>query len=212
LIGADQLIADGVKSISDLKKIKWFSKLPESAQIFLKYSPERKIPHDHMIKLQPIITGFPFAQVMMVGSFRRETSFSRDFDVMLISDNPSHLIDYEVYLSKSFNGKTYRYSSGADKISFLIEIPKKILKTETNIVYKFDIFRTPKSQKYAMLLYATGSKLFNIRMRSYAKKMGYLLNQEGLFDTKTKKQIPIRSEKGFFTALKMPYLEPKDRN
>jgi DNA polymerase/3'-5' exonuclease PolX len=218
-VGAEQLIKQGVKSIDDLKKLKWYTQLPEAAQIFLKYNPNRKIPHEHMLQLQPLICGFKgesvrglySPNVTMVGSFRRETPFSRDFDIMIVSDNPATLIDYEYYLSLKI-GTTYRYSSGDDRISFLIEIPKKMLKTEIDMVYKFDVFRTPKTNQSSMLLYATGSKLFNIRMRARAKRLGYLLNQDGLFYLKDGKKINIQSEKGFFEALDMDYMEPKDRN
>lgn len=214
-VGAKKLIEQGVRSVDDLHQINWFSTLPESAQIFLKYHPDRRIPHEHMVKLEPLITSFPKAKILMVGSFRRETQFSRDFDVMLISDNPKSLLEYEEWLSKQFAGKTYKYSSGEDRISFLIEIPKKLLNTDADMVYKFDIFRTPKSNQYSMLLYSTGSKIFNIKMRARAKKMGYLLNQDGLFtlnvDGKPDKKLDIRSERGFFTILDMPYLAPKNR-
>ena len=79
-----------------------------------------------------------------------------------------------------------------------------------NTNYKVDIFRTEKKYKNAMLLYATGSKVFNIKMRTIAKKKGYTLNQKGLY--KNGKLIPIKSEKGFFKKLDMDYLEPEERN
>ena len=60
-----------------------------------------------------------------------------------------------------------------------------------------------------MLLYSTGSKQFNINLRTKAKKLGYKLNQEGLF--KNNKKINVRGEKGIFKKLKVPYLPPEKR-
>lgn len=215
-VGAKKLIEQGVKSVDDLRKVSWFSILPDVTQIFLKHDPTRRIPHEHMKALEPIIIGFQKYKIVMVGSYRRKTPFSRDFDIMLVSDDPKSLIEYETYISSQFRGKLYKYSSGSDRVSFLIQIPKKMLKTASDIVYKFDIFRTPKENQHSMLLYSTGSKLFNIRMRAKAKKSGYLLNQNGLFvlnhDNEPGAKLDIRSERGFFTALDMPWIDPTDRN
>ena len=99
-------------------------------------------------------------------------------------------------------------SKGEDKIAFLLRVDK-ILKLKNPIYYKIDVFRTSKKNKPAMLLYSTGSKQFNINMRNIAKKMGYKLNQEGLF--KNNKQIILKTEKDFFKKLKMQYLFPEKR-
>ena len=65
-----------------------------------------------------------------------------------------------------------------------------------------------------MLLYSTGSQSFNIRMRSIAKKKGFLLNQNGLYERKTMKLLSGKAsgEKFFFNKLDMEYINPIDRN
>ena len=61
----------------------------------------------------------------------------------------------------------------------------------------------------ACVLYFTGSKEFNIRMRGEVKKRGMKLNEYGLF--KGDERIAGDTEEGIFDALGMEYVEPKDR-
>lgn len=77
-------------------------------------------------------------------------------------------------------------------------------------VYKIDAFRTNTADKIPMLLYSTGSKEFNVMMRGKAKKLGYLLNQKGLF--KDGKIVPdLKTELDYFKILDLEYKEPKMR-
>ena len=97
-------------------------------------------------------------------------------------------------------------SMGSNKMSGLILYNKNYL--------KFDAFRCLPINKYATLLTTTGSKTFNIKIRALAKKNGVILNQYGIYrlgkDNK-KLLIPVRSEKDFFTILKIPYIPPNQR-
>jgi DNA polymerase/3'-5' exonuclease PolX len=78
-----------------------------------------------------------------------------------------------------------------------------------------DFFRANPIESPYMLLYSTGSKEFNLKMRSHAKQHGYLLNQKGLYyaDDKTKLvRTGIKSEKEIFQVLGMQYTPPHLRN
>jgi len=78
-------------------------------------------------------------------------------------------------------------------------------------VRRIDIRFVPYESYYSALLYFTGSGSFNKKMRTVAINAGYLLNEYGLFNKKTNKQIKIKSEKDIFDILKMEYLEPQFR-
>lgn len=73
-----------------------------------------------------------------------------------------------------------------------------------------DIWNVPVTSWGAMLLFTTGSKLFNIMMRSHAKKQGMLLNQYGLYHNSV--QIAGRSEEQIFQALGLKWVAPEERN
>jgi DNA polymerase/3'-5' exonuclease PolX len=117
------------------------------------------------------------------------------------------LDDYIKYLKKTFHNKIYLYSKGEDKISLIIQP----FKTNDNIRYKFDVFRTEPENYYSMLLYSTGPRDFNIRQRRHAKKLGLLLNQNGIFKNGKKINSSGDTERDLFKILNMDYVEPKDR-
>jgi len=194
---ADELIAAGLKSTAQLKQKKYKSMLNTDSKIATKHQPIKKIPHNEIKKIESKLIGFN--GVALVGSFRRRKPFSKDIDIMIASDKKNILHEYLDYLDKHF--KIDVYAKGVDKMAILLKAGNKW--------FKADIFKTPKTERHAMILYSTGSKMFNIRMRARAKRMGYLLNQKGLY--KDGKKIPIRSEKGFFTKLGMDYVEPRER-
>jgi DNA polymerase (family 10) len=124
---------------------------------------------------------------------------SRDIDIMLVDDKPAALANYIAFVQHKIKD-IWQYAHGPDKASFIIFYKKYV---------KLDIFRTPQKFKWAMMLYSTGSKEFNIRMRGIAKKKGLLLNQKGLYDAHTR--LPDSSERDYFDHLDMPYLAPQER-
>lgn len=200
---ANDLIKDGLTSISQLKQKKYFDKLPLETRTIIKTNPLRKIPHENIKSIEKLITSVDGYQAMIVGSYRRGSAFSRDIDVMIISNDPNSLDNYLEYLKKKFIIVVYR--KGFDKMSLVLKGSK------TNGYYKLDAFLTSEKDAPAMLLYSTGPKMFNIRMRSIAKASGYLLNQEGLYNRKTSKKIETSSERDFFDKLNMAYIVPEKR-
>lgn len=210
---ANSLIKSGLKSTTDLIKKKYKSQLNDATKLLMKYKPCRKIPYNEIKKMGKYLTNFPNSQI--VGGFRREKPFSKDIDVMLVSDKKNILDDYLKYLGKKFN-ETHVYAKGNDKVSLILLVNSLKKKSTTKpttkpTYYKIDIFRSPVINKYAMLLYSTGSKEFNIKMRSTASRLGYLLNQNGLYKKGSKTPVNIKSEKDFFNILNMEYVEPNKR-
>jgi DNA polymerase/3'-5' exonuclease PolX len=205
---AKELIKAGVKNISDLKLKKYKDLLPTETKLYNLHNPEKKIPNADIKKLEPYVKKM-HRKSTIVGSYRRGKPFSRDIDIMLVSDNPDIIDKFEVKLNKLLDGKVYTYSKGKDKISTIIDMSNIVGKSK-QLVYKLDAFRTDPEDEIPMLLYSTGSKEFNIKHRSIAKKSGYLLNQKGLF--KNGKKVPnLKTEKSYFDILGINYLVPKDR-
>ena len=80
--------------------------------------------------------------------------------------------------------------------------------------YLIDIFICVKKELPFMLFHYTGSKLYNIRTRFYAKKKGWLLNQYGIWQKGNKlKKIKkkIKTEKDLIRFLGISYKNPVDR-
>ena len=187
---ADELIKAGLTNINQLKQKKW--DIPKSVLLMIKTKPLKKIPYSFIASIENVLTGFAGAK--LVGGFIRKKPFSKDIDVMVVGEK-----DYIKYLENHF--EIHVYASGPGKISLVARIK--------NIYVKIDIFKCSREDRHAMLLYATGSKQFNIKMRGIARRQGYLLNQYGLF--KDDKKIKVKSERDFFKILKIPYVEPQYR-
>lgn len=191
------LINKGVKSIDDISQEKYFSLLPKETRAYLKYRPVSKIPRDIIAQFRQKLSALLNTHIWNIaGSYRRQKDYSRDIDIIIAYKGPIKDIMKEI---KSIN--PIIYSMGNDKTSFLVKFKNKYLKV--------DLMKTTKSEYPFFLLYLTGSKDHNIKLRSIAKKKGMLLNQRGLF--RSGEPIPAKNERDIFKHLNIPYTNPKDR-
>jgi hypothetical protein len=205
---AKKLIKDGIKDIKELKLKKWKEKLSNETKLFLSKTPEKPIPNNEIKIIELLIKKLKF-KTEFVGSYRRKKTRSNDIDIMIISDDKLILDKFLLSLIKLTNNKVYPYSKGNDKMSIIIDTEKI---TEIPHIYKLDIFRCPIELYIPMLLYSTGSKEFNIYMRSVAKRKGFLLNQTGLYNKNSGEKISgLNTEKSYFDFLNIPYKEPEER-
>lgn len=208
---AEALIDKGLTKVSQLRMKKYTKDLPKETAAWIRYKPAKVIPHEDIKRLKPFVERLKTSkrQIMIVGSFRRGKSKSHDIDVMIVDNRPNALNLFIKALSNVMN--IVPYSEGPDKQSVLLNV-SKILQKKTPTMYKLDAFRVDVENKIPMLLYSTGSKEFNIRMRAKAKRSGYLLNQKGLFNRESGKKINgLKTEKDYFAKLSMDYIEPDDR-
>ena len=86
-----------------------------------------------------------------------------------------------------------------------------ICKLKNGLLRRIDIRYMPYDCYYSAILYFTGSKDFNKKMRQIALTMGYTLNEYGLYN-QNGKPFTINSEKDIFDILNMEYLIPSKRN
>ena len=190
---AEELIKSGLTKTSQLNQKKW--NLPDSVLLMIKTKPLKIIPHDFILSIEKNLIEFKQAKVILVGGFIRKKPFSKDIDVMIVSNKNSILDDYIEFLKSQFEIHVYQH--GINKVSLVAQIK--------NTYVKVDIFRSLPEHQHSMLLYSIGSQKFNIRMRGIARQKGYLLNQYGLF--KNGKKLEVKSEKDFFKILEIPYTE-----
>lgn len=214
----EELINLGLTSIKQLNQKKWESHLNSGTILLIKNKPLRRIPHETIKKLEKKFISFKSAKTKLVGGFMRKKPFSKDIDVMIVSDKKTIITDYIKYLNKQFS-EIYVYAKGSDKASLVLRNP---LQKATQFL-KVDIFSSPVKYQHAMLLYAIGSKKSNIKMRGLAKRKGYILNQYGLYKRKVsdksekfnikKSDTPmsVKSERDFFKILGIPYVTPTNR-
>lgn len=133
------------------------------------------------------------------GSYRRGNPTSSDMDVIV--REPIE----EVYSKLKAKGYIKGlFSKGTKKMMSVVKLddfPYRQLDV---------IFTTPEMFPFA-LLYFTGSKMFNIRMRIKARKMGFKLNEYGLWKGDVSVRDDITTERDIFKTISMDYVPPEKR-
>lgn len=134
----------------------------------------------------------------IAGSYRRKIKESKDIDLIIGYKNKKDIESFLLLLKPYIIGKL---GEGQSKLHCLIKWKGR--------VRKLDIIFVPYKSFTSGLLYFTGSKEHNIKMRKRAKDLGYTLNRYGLF--KGKNKVKLKTEKDFFKILKMKYIIPEKR-
>ena len=133
-------------------------------------------------------------KISPAGSLRRQKEAVRDIDILIVSSKPAKVMDKfsQLPMVKNIQAK------GSTKSSIL---SKQDTQVDCRVV-------ADKSFGAAQL-YFTGSKNFNIKLRSIAIKMGYKINEYGIFTQD--KYLAGRTEEEIFKLLKMSYIPPELR-
>ena len=131
------------------------------------------------------------------GSFRRQAKAVGDLDVLIVGSKRL-VINAEKQILKTFPNLTI-LGRGETKFSFVIK------KNDLQIDIRF----VPEESYGAALLYFTGSKVFNIKMRQHAIKKGFLLNEYGLF--KDGEYVAGKTEKEVCRKLGIKWVDPEKR-
>jgi DNA polymerase/3'-5' exonuclease PolX len=198
---AKKLIDSNLKSMDQLNETKYNNMLPNASKIWLKLKPER-ITHMKAVEImnymKPCLKHLDYT---IAGSYRRMKPIQKDIDLIFIDSNFDKLL-------KALNDFKLDFK-------ILVQGPKKmsmLIKVKSNPYVQFDMFLCTKEQYYPFLLYLTGSKNFNKKMRFHAKVNGFKLNQECLKSLKTNKIIKVKSEKDIFDLIGFKYVKPTDRS
>ena len=98
-------------------------------------------------------------------------------------------------------------SSGTEKCIYIIKLPNE------KYFRKIDIAFIEKEQLPWYLLYFGSSRYFSKKIRNIASKLGYKLNEKGLFnkDTGLKINFNPNNEKDIFEYLGIKYIPPENR-
>lgn len=126
----------------------------------------------------------------LAGSIRRKAKNPRDIDIVLIPKDKEKI--------REILGKKGKFVLGGEKkAAFRIH--------GTNV----ELYYTNKDSWGATLLAYSSKKGAGIGLRRVAKKLGYKLNQYGLF--KDGKKIAGKTEREIYKALNRRYKKPENR-
>ena len=136
-------------------------------------------------------------RIDFAGSYRRGRETVGDIDTLVISDDHQAVMDH----FERFPAKTETIARGDTKMSVRIERG-----------FQVDLRVVPDESWGAALLYFTGSKEHNVRLRTIAKRHGLLVNEYGIYDTRHEDRcVAGKSEEDMYAALNMPWIPPELR-
>ena len=133
-------------------------------------------------------------KIMPAGSLRRMKDTVRDIDILVSSGSPKKIMG---------------------KFTTLPDVKDVLAKglTKSSILTKDGIHvdvRVIEDASYgAALMYFTGSKAHNIKLRQLAIKKGFKLSEYGIF--KKNKKVAGKTEKEMYRTLGLPYIVPELR-
>jgi DNA polymerase (family X) len=127
------------------------------------------------------------------GSLRRMRETIGDVDLLVASGHAEPIMDTFVGLPSV----TSVLAHGDTKSSIV-----------TDRGLQVDLRVVPKDVWGAAMIYFTGSKAHNVRIRERAVRAGLKLNEYGLFDAKTGDLLAAETEQEVYERLGLPYIEP----
>lgn len=130
------------------------------------------------------------------GSVRRRRETIGDLDLVCASERPAAVLDGFIGLPivREIIGR------GETKASILTAQDLQI-----------DLRVVPPESWGATLLYFTGSKQHNVRLREMAVRRGWRLNEYGLIDGATDRTLAGADEAGIYRAFGLPWIPPELR-
>ena len=208
-----------IKNIEDLKNKAKSIDLPENIKKGLKYYGKinekinREIIDDISIIISKLLLSIDNNLLGIIcGSYRRLKLVCSDIDIIIV--HPKYMTKQDT----ENNNIIYNIITKLKENNYIeISLTDENVNTKYMGIFKWkddliriDIRFMPYQSYYSAILYFTGSKNFNKKMRTVAITMGYTLNEYGLFD-KNNKIIKVSSEKDIFDKLNMEYLSPESR-
>ena len=153
------------------------------------------------------------------GSLRRGKETNGDVDILIATSDPEAA--REAFTNAKGVMKVLANGEKKASIRYAIEDESSRWGAEDNTAVQVDLRIVDDSCWGAALLYFTGSKEHNVRLRERAIKQGMTLNEYGLFkddgsDTtppqqRGEKPIACKTEEAIYHKLDLPYLPPTIR-
>jgi DNA polymerase (family X) len=132
--------------------------------------------------------------VEVCGSIRRRKEIVRDMDILVATDDHEKITSFFVSMPEVDEVLVTGDTKTSVRMKSGIEADLRVVKKE--------------EFPYA-LMYFTGSKEHNVRLRGIAKKKGWKLNEYGLFDGDT--IVPCKREEDIYHTLGLPFIPPELR-
>ena len=134
-------------------------------------------------------------ELIPVGSLRRGRETCGDIDILAVGGQPGLM---DALISHPHVERVL--GQGDTKSSVLLRGG-----------YQADLRLVPTESRGAAMQYFTGSKAHNICVRDHAVRLGFKLNEYGLFRVDDDSRVAGETEEGIYRALGMEFVEPELR-
>ncbi len=161
----------------------------------------RRVPRAVITTFKDVLSSH-IEDFKIVGSYRRKQHDSGDIDLIVHTERP----DKVVRKLKKAGIITEEISFGENKFEGVARVNDNYPAVKIDILFINDEEEVP----YA-LLYFTGNKELNIKMRAKARRKGWHLTNTEMTDKEGNNFI-VENEKEIFSLLKIDYLKPEERN
>lgn len=135
-------------------------------------------------------------RISYAGSLRRMRDTIGDVDILVASGDAGPVMDAFTSMPRARE----IIAKGETKSSI---VTRKGLQVDLRVV--------PEEAWGAALIYFTGSKAHNIKIREMAVRKGWKLSEWGLFEAKTNKLIVAKTEEEVYERLGLPWIPPTMR-
>jgi len=138
-------------------------------------------------------------KAILAGSLRRKKETIGDIDIIIVADtkNRKRIVDQFTALPQVDRVLV----KGMTKVSVILK--HKNIQADIRLVHDHEFG--------AALLYFTGSKEHNIKLRTIARDRGYKINEYGLYDISTGKRLAGSTEEEIYHFLNLQYIQPELR-
>jgi DNA polymerase (family X) len=134
-------------------------------------------------------------RVEAAGSLRRWRATIGDLDLVAATNKSSAVMEAFIH---------------SPEVSRVLGQGENKSSIETHNGLKLQLWTQPPERFGSLLLFVTGSKDHNVRLRELAQKQGLSLSERGLVDEAGSEQV-FATEEAVYSALGMPYIEPELR-
>lgn len=199
------VLTHGVKTIEELRSGDLLNEVQKKG---LRYHEDiqKRIPRKELNKHDTFLSKvLASARIVVMGSYRRGAKTSGDIDVLLGGDHNCLREFVGLLVKADYVERGEEFAFGEVKYMGVCKLPRHKTWRRLDILYA-----PPNEHPFAML-YFTGSKELNTKMRAHALSKGLTLNEKGLFEGDRRVDHSFSTEKDIFEYLEMPYLEPEAR-
>jgi len=142
------------------------------------------------------LKGTSVQRIELAGSLRRRQETVGDIDLLVTSRVPKKVMERFVALPLAARVQAHGQTKSSIRTQQGIQIDLRVVER--------DAFG-------AALIYFTGSKAHNIKIRSLAQRLGLTINEYGIFRAKSGKRVAGREEKQVYEALGLCWIPPELR-